>query len=200
MSWTTFLKTHWSSVSACDFFTVEVLTWVGLVRFHVFFVIKLATRRVEIAGIAHEPSGKWMQQVARNLTNVDDGFLSDVRYLIHDRDPLFTKDFRAILKSGPSPVRTLKLPARSPNLNSYAERFVLSMKSECLDKMIPLGERHLRRAVHNFAAHYHHERPHQGLGNALIDNYHLVANDNGGEIVCRERLGGLLKYYSRAAA
>ena len=141
-----------------------------------------------------------MKQVARNLIDVVDGFLHNARYLIHDRDPLFTKAFRGILKSGPSVVKTVQLPARSPNLNPFAERFVLSIKSECLDKMIPLGEGHLRKAVTEFAAHYHLERPHQGLGNDLIgardDN---IANDNGNEIQCCERLGGLLRFYDRRA-
>lgn len=200
MSWRTFLKTHWGAIAACDFFTVEVLTWTGLVRYHVFFVIDLATRRVEIAGIRHEPHGQWMEQMARNLTDCVDGFLRHTKRLIHDRDPLFTEAFRRILKSSPSAVKTVKLPARSPNLNPFAERFVLSIKSECLDKMIPLGERHLRRAVKEFAAHYHLERPHQGLGNELIDRRDVVANDNGGDVECHERLGGLLKFYGRRAA
>ncbi len=198
VSWKTFLKTHWGAIAACDFFTVEVLTLTGLVRYHVFFVMDLATRRVEIAGIRHEPAGEWMKQVARNLTDVVDGFLNNARYLIHDRDPLFTKEFREILAS--SGVKTVKLPARSPNLNPFAERFVLSIKSECLDKMIPLGERHLRTAVNEYAAHYHVERPHQGLENELIDKRDVVANDNGGSIECHERLGGLLKFYARKAA
>ncbi len=200
MSWRAFLKTHWGAISACDFFTVEVLTFAGLVRYHVFFVIDLATRRVQIAGIRHEPGGQWMKQVARNLTDAVDGFLKDARYLIHDRDPLFTKDFREVLKNSSSGVKTVKLPARSPNLNPFAERFVLSIKSECLDKMIPLGERHLRTAVKEFAAHYHFERPHQGLGNQLIEAPTNAANDNGSAIQCRERLGGLLRSYHRAAA
>ena len=95
-----------------------------------------------------------MKQVARNLTDHVDGFLKDAGHLIHDRDPLFCEEFRDILKQGPSALKTVKLPARSPNLNSFAERFVLSIKSECLDKMIPLSEAHLRNAVKNYAAHY----------------------------------------------
>lgn len=198
MSWNTFLKTHWGAIAACDFFTVEVLTWTGLVRHHVFFVIDLATRSVFIAGIRHEPHGRWMAQIARNLTDCVDGFLKDAHYLIQDRDPLFTKTFRNTLAE--RDVTSVKLPARSPNLNSFAERFVLSIKSECLDKMIPLGERHLRTAVTEFAAHYHAERPHQGLGNELIDKRAEAANDNRGAVACRERLGGLLKFYERRAA
>jgi putative transposase len=129
MSWETFLKAHWGAIAATDFFSVEVLTRVGLVRYFVLFVIDLQTRRVEIAGVVRQPDGEWIKQIARNLTDCDSGFLNGTRYLIHDRDPLFTERFRELLKQ--SGVKTVKLPARSPNLNAYAERFVLSVKSEC---------------------------------------------------------------------
>ena len=174
-----------------------MLTRVGLVRYFVLFVMDLKTRRVEIAGIVPQPDGEWMKQVARNLTDVDDGFLKRTRYLIHDRDPLFTRRFREILKL--SCVKTVKLPARSPNLNAYAERFVRSVKSECLAKIIPLGERHFRKAVKEYTEHYHLERNHQGLDNELIEK--LASNpDRGSAVECRERLGGILKYYHRRAA
>ena len=127
------------------------------------FVIDLKTRRVEIAGISHQPYDEWMKQMARNLTDAIDGFLRDTRFLIHDRDPLFSASFRATL--GAVGVETVKLPARSPNLNAYAERFVRSIKSECLSRMIPLGENHLRASIRAFVAHYHLERNHQGLDN-----------------------------------
>ncbi len=161
------------------------------------FVIDLKTRRVEIAGIAPQPDGEWMKQMARNLTDVDDGFLKRTRYLIHDRDPLFTERFREILK--PSGVKTVKLPARSPNLNAYAERFVLSVKSECLAKIIPPGERHLRKAVKEYTEHYNLERNHQGLDNEVIEKP-IEVPDMDGAVDCRERLGGVLKYYHRRAA
>ena len=160
MPWSKFLKAHWEAIAAADFFTVEVWTTVGLVRYLVFFVLDLATRRVEIAGIAPAPTGSWMSQVARNLVDEFDGFLKGKRYLIHDRDPLYTKDFRGLLSS--AGVESVRLPARSPNLNAYAERFVLSVKSECLDRMVLLGERHLRRAVAEYVEHYHWERSTKG--------------------------------------
>ncbi len=138
-----------------------------------------------------------MSQIARNLTDAEDGFLNGSRYLIHDRDPLFTESFREVLKS--SGVTTLKLPARSPNLNAYAERFVQSIKSECLAQIIPLGERHLRHAVREYTEHYHIERNHQGLGNELIDDQRGAADMNGG-VDQHERLGGMLNYYYRMAA
>ena len=138
-----------------------------------------------------------MQQVARNLTDVDSGFLTGFRYLIHDRDPLFTEAFKEHL--GSAGVETVKLPPRSPNLNAYAERFVRSIKSECLAQIIPLGERHLRNAVAEFTEHYHTERNHQGIGNQLILKMRGETPGTG-NVECREQLGGLLKYYHRRAA
>jgi transposase InsO family protein len=197
MSWKTFLKAHWGAIAATDFFSVEVLTWAGLVRYFVLFIIDLQTRRVAIAGIAQQPDGEWMKQTARNLTDADEGFLNGARFLIHDRDPLFSEAFREILKS--SDVKTVKLPAQSPDLNAYAERFVRSIKSECLAQIIPLGERHLRKAVKEYTEHYHFERNHQGLDNELIekpsDEPHM-----DGAVDCRERLGGVLNFYHRRAA
>ena len=195
MSWETFLKLHWGAIAAADFFAVEVLTHAGLLRFLVFFVIDLRSRRVRIAGIAPEPDSRWVKQVARNLTDVDDGFLHGTRYLIHDRDPLFTDEFRQVLRSGG--VNTVKLPARSPDLNAHAERFVRSIREECLSRVIPLGERHLRWVVGAYVKHYHLERNHQGLGNELIEPSGVPGH---GRVVCRQRLGGLLRYYHRRAA
>jgi transposase InsO family protein len=130
------------------------------------------------------------------LDGSEDGFLLRTRYLIHDRDPLFTKTFRATLEG--SGVHPIRLPSRSPNLNAYAERFVRSIKSECLAQVIPIGEAHLRRAVREYVVHYHAERNHQGIGNRLIESP-VEKSRLGGRIECRERLGGLLRYYRRAA-
>jgi transposase InsO family protein len=196
MAWKTFLRAHWGAIAATDFFTVEVVTWRGLVRYFVLFVIDLKSRRVEIAGITAMPNGEWMQQIARNLVDCEVGFLSDSCYLIHDRDPLFTQAFGAILSN--ADVDPVRLPVRSPNLNAHAERFVRSVKSECVGQVIPLGERHLRRVVSEYVEHYQRERNHQGIGNRLIDR-----GDGGlggtGPIECHERLGGMLRYYARAA-
>jgi hypothetical protein len=194
----TFLKAHFGVLAATDFFSVEVLTWFGLVRYYVLFVIDIQTRRVHIAGIEQQPNGAWMKQIARNITDGVDGFLKGMRYLVHDRDPLFTDEFRETLRA--AGVKCVKLPARSPDLNAYAERFVLSVKSECLNKIVPLGEHHLRHAVSEFVDHYHLERNHQGLDNRLIVTpFDSGSNDNG-PIGRRERLGGLLNFYYRHAA
>ena len=120
--WKTFLQAHWEGLTACDLFTVEVLTLAGLRRYLVFFVIALQSRRVTIAGIHPQPYGTWMGQMARNLTDPVDGCLRRARYLIHDRDPLYTRVFGEILEGGG--VQPIRLPPKSPNLNAYAERFV----------------------------------------------------------------------------
>ncbi len=167
-----------------------------MAHYSVLFVMDLKSRRVEIAGIIHDAYEEWMVQRVRNLTDGVDGFLLPTRYLIMDRDPLFTTDFRAMLASrGVEPVR---FPPRSPNLNAYAERFIRSVRQECLGRVVPLSEAHLRQLLREYVAHYHHERPHQGLDGALIE----PANDNGasGPVVRRERLGGLLNHYYREAA
>jgi transposase InsO family protein len=201
MPWKTFLKAHFGVIAATDLFSVEVLTLGGLVRYVVWFVIDLESRRVHIAGLSRNPHDGWIQQIARNLTDSVDGFLRGKRYLVHDRDPLFTQAFRAIL--GAAGIECLKLPPQSPNLNSVAERFVLTIKKECLNKLVPIGERHLRVAISEFVEHYHSERNHQGLDNALINPIATPANDNAEPSVPverRERLGGLLNYYCRLAA
>ncbi len=196
MTWSTFIKAHWGAIAATDLFTVEVLSPFGLIRYHVMFVIDIATRRVSIGGVTSNPNGEWMKQVVRNLTDTWDGFLLGKRYLIHDRDPLFTEGVRGLLRD--AGVKPLRLPSKSPNLNAYAERFVLSIRRERLDRFVPLSERHLRKAISEYLMHYHEERNHQGLDNELIAPLLARLND-AGPIVARERLGGVLKYYCRAA-
>jgi hypothetical protein len=137
-----------------------------------------------------------MQQIARNVTMDGWGTLGACRYLLHDRDTKYSAAFRAIIESGD--VETLRLPARSPNLNAYAERWVRSVKEECLSKIIPFGESSLRQAMKDYVAHYHTERNHQGKNNVLLFPRITIANDN--PVRLRERLGGLLRYYHREAA
>ena len=196
ITWRVFLKAHWGAIAATDFFSVEVVIWRGLARYLEHFEIDLKTRRIAIAGMSPSPDGKWVTRLARNLTDPDCGFLMNARFLIHDRDPLFTEAFETTLAS--SGVRLIKLPARSPNLNAYAERFVRSIKSECLAQVIPFGERQLRHAVKEYAEHYHRERNHRGLGHELIDR-HVEDYRGDGAIECRESVGGLLRHYRRAA-
>jgi putative transposase len=197
MSWSQFLKMHWEVLAATDFFTVEVATWHGLVTYYVLVVMELSTRQVHIAGITPHPTAAFMQQCARQLTDHFDGFLLGKRYLLHDRDTKFTDAFDHLLRD--SGVEPVVLPRRSPNLNAYCERFIRSIKEEALHWFIILGEASLRHVLREYLAHYHTERNHQGLENHLIAPEAEVGGHTG-QVVCRERLGGLLRYYHREAA
>ena len=196
-TWKEFLRQQWAVLGATDFFTVEVWTAVGLVRYHVLFVMRLATRQVQIAGIIPEPHGRWMEQIARNLTDGLDGFLNECRYLIHDRSSLFTAQWSLILES--AGVKSVRLPPSSPNLNAFAERFVRTARESCLDQVMLIGEGSLRRVIGELMAHYHRERNHQSLGNNIIKP-ELPEFPAAGHIRCRQRLGGLFRYYYREAA
>ena len=196
-TWKEFLGHHWEQIVATDFFTIEVWTQTGLQRFVVLFFLELSTRRVEVGGIAANPNGLWMTQIARNLTDAVDGFFIGKRYLIHDRDPLYTAEFVRMLEE--VGIKSVKLPPRSPNLNAYAERFVRTIKESCLERMILFGETSLRKVVSEFLTHYHVERNHQGLDNKLITPIEN-RTDPKGVIHKRERLGGMLSYYYREAA
>jgi hypothetical protein len=146
---------------------------------------------VSLVGFTPYPAQDWMEQQARNLTMEQWGCLRGCRYLLHDRDTKFCESFRELIESGS--VKPLRLPARSPNLNSYAERWVRSVKEECLAKLILVGESSLRRALQEYLLHYHEERNHQVP-------FQTEARRDMGAVQCRERLGGQLKYYEREAA
>lgn len=183
---------------ASDFFTVEVWRLRGLTTYYLLFFIEIATRRVNVVGITTNPDTAWMLQMGRNVTDLEDGLVSGTRILLIDRDTKYCGEFRDFLSRGGTTV--IRLPPRSPNLNAYAERFVGSIKTECLNRLIFFGEGSLRRAVGDFMKHYHEERNHQGLGNQLI---RPAANDSRfrtESVNMRSRLGGLLNYYYRAAA
>ena len=195
MSWKTFLQAPWGGLAACDLFTVEALTLTGLRRYLVFFVIELQTRRVTIAGIHPQSDGAWMEQQARNLTDPVDRCLRSARYVIHDRDPLYTRVFGEILES--AGVQPIRLPPKSPNLNAYAERFVRSIKEECLTRGVPLGEGHVRRLVYESIEPYHRERNHQKLDNLRRPPPQRRPD---ADVRRRARLGGLLSFYYREAA
>ena len=170
-----------------------------MITYYVLFFIHLESRRICLAGVTRHPDQGWMEQMARNVTMEDAGFLINRRYLLHDRDRKYCSSFRQVIEAGS--VQTLALPPRSPNLNAYAERWVRSVKEECLAKLILLGESSLRRALRHYEAHYHEERNHQGKDNVLL--FPLPTQAVRGEpekVRCRQRLGGLLKYYECEAA
>src|SRR6266478_2604394 len=191
-TWKDFLAAHMNILAGCDFFTVEVLTWRGLVTYYVLFFLHLESRRVHIAGITRHPDQEWMEQIGRSATQETWGYLHSCRYVLHDRDTKFCASFRSALASGG--VKTIPLPARSPNLNAFAERWVRSVKQECLSKVILFGEGALRTALIQFQEHYLSERNHQGKGNVLLFPGATPSKPGPpGAIGCRERLGGLLK-------
>lgn len=197
-NWADFIRAHMAVLAGIDFFTVEVLTWRGLATYYVLFFLHLETRRVTLAGITQHPTEQWMVQMARNAVDVIDGTLLPVRFALHDRDAKFCTSFRAMLQCGG--VQPIVLPPRSPNLNAFAERWVRSIKQECLSRLILFGEAALRRTVTEFLSHYHLERPHQGKGNQLLFSSPASPRSrHPGRIQCHERLGGLLKFYHRAA-
>ena len=177
---------------------MEVLSWRGLVTYYVLFFLDLESRRVHIADITRHPDQQWMEQIGRSATQETWGYLHPCRYVLHDRDTKFCASFRSALASGG--VKTIQPPAKSPNLNAFAERWVRSVKQECLSKVILFGEGSLSRVLAEYSRHYHRERNHQRKSNRLLFPYVSdKPSSSGRSIECRHRLGGLLKYYPRAA-
>jgi transposase InsO family protein len=195
--WKEFLSTHREVLASVDFTAIGVWTKKGLVNYYLLFFMELATRRVHLAGMTMYPDEEWLVQVARNVTDAEVGFLRGKRYLLMDRDGKFSEMFRETLQA--AGVKPVRLPARSPNLNANIERFMRSLKEECLDRMIFFGEKSLQTATSNYVDHYLWERNHQGMDNRLLIPGREVG-EKAGEVICRKRLGGLLRYYHRQAA
>jgi putative transposase len=195
-TWKDFISAHMAVLAGTDFFTVEVLTWRGLATYYVLFFLNLEARRITLAGITRHPTEAWVTQMTRNAVDDPSGALRQCRYVLHDRDSKFCTAFDDVLAS--EGVQALRLPPRSPNLNAFAERWVRSAKQECVSRLILFGEGSLQRALTEFIAHFHSERNHQGKGNILL----FPAPTTGtqcGTVHCHKRLGGLLRYYCRAA-
>ena len=197
-TWPEFIRRHPEVLWATDFFTTEVWTATGLQTVYVLFFIHLHTRRVVLGGLTASPNDAWVKQVARNVTGVV-GQLGSARYLIHDRDGKYTEGFDRILEG--AGIQPVKLPPQSPNLNAYAERWVRSVKEECLDHLILFGERSLLHVLENYVSHHQHERNHQGLENGIpFPDARLSEKNQEGQIVKVGNLGGLLNFYHRQAA
>jgi transposase InsO family protein len=194
--WRTFVRAHWPALVAADFFTTEVWTARGLVTYYTAFVIELHSRRVHVLGSTPRPDSEFVVQAVRGLFAEAGNPLDEGRILICDRDPKWTHAMAALLRT--AGVRVVRTPAAAPNCNAHAERFVRSIKEECLDRIVPLGEWHLRRTIREFVKHYHSERNHQGIGNALIEQ--PAVQRTAGAVRRRQRLGGILSHYYRTAA
>jgi putative transposase len=192
-SWQQFLRQQAASVLACDFFTVETLT---LRHFYVLFFLELGNRRVHLAGCTTNPSGAWLTQQARDLSFT--GLFERVRFLIHDRDSKFAAAFDEVFRS--EGIKVTHTPIRAPRANAYAERFVRTVRGECLDWLLILGRRHLETVLRTYTAHYNRERPHRGLALLAPEPTKADPQPKGREIKRRDRLGGLIHEYHRAAA
>src|SRR2546421_8747591 len=190
-SWAQFLRQPAASMLACGFFTVETIS---LRRFYVLFFIELDSRRVHLAGCTTNPTGGWVAQQARNLSFT--GLFDRMRYLIHDRDSKFAAAFDEVFRS--EGIKVIHTPIRAPQANAYAERFVRTVRAECLDWLLILGRRHLETVLRIYTAHYNRERPHRALALLSPDSTNADAPASHGEIKRRDRLGGLIHAYHRA--
>jgi transposase InsO family protein len=191
-SWKEFLAQQAAGIVACDFFCVET---VWLRRLYVLFFIELSTRRVHLAGVTAHPDSAWVTQQARNLAI--EGRLAGTQFLIRDRDAKYSRPFDEVLRD--EGVRVIRSPIRSPRANAFAERFVKTVRRECLDHILVCGERHLMRILREYISHYNQERPHRGLS-LEIPEPKPALNRADGEVVRVARLGGLVNEYHRIAA
>jgi putative transposase len=200
--WDVFIKRHIDTLWATDFFTKDVWTAFGKVTYYVLFFIHVGTRRVKIGGMTVQPNGPWVEQQARNFAYELAERGEQATYLIKDGDTKFTEKFDEVFKS--EGIKVKRIPYRSPNLNAFAERYVQSVKQECLDQFIVFGESHLEYLLREYEDYYNTVRPHQGIENRTIGIVVVPPLDSSppdaSEIECESRLGGLLRHYYRRAA
>lgn len=196
-SWDEFLKIHAKTLWSCDFISKKVWTKWGLKEVFILFFVHVGTRRVFVPGMTQHPDAEWVAQQARNFSIhlAEEG--QGASYLIHDRDTKFTAQFDALVEATGTIVK--KSMVRSPNVNAYAERWAQSVQVECLDHFVVLGESHLEYLVSEYVNYFNTERPHQAMGNDVLTEQGESPSLEG-EVVCQERLGGLLKHYRREAA
>jgi len=193
-SWREFVRQHADQILACDFFSVDT---VWLTRLYVFFIIEVGSRRVHLAGCTQSPSAEWVAQQARNLAwKLQDGGLK-AKFLLRDRDSKFSASFDKVFKS--EGVEVIKLPFRAPRSNAIAARWVGSARRECLNRVLIFGLRHLEKVLAEYIDHYNHARPHQGIEQRRPCEPADVIPLPIGPVERRDRLGGLIHEYSRAA-
>jgi putative transposase len=191
-SWQQFLRQQAASMLACDFFTVETIS---LHRYYVLFFIELQTRRVHLCGCTTNPTGAWVTQQARNLAFT--GLFDRIRYLVHDRDSKFTAAFDEVFRS--EGITVIHTPVRAPRANAHAERFIRTVRAECLDWLLIVGRSHLHQTLSVFVEHYNRERPHRALQLQPPEPIEQSATDTAA-IERRDVLGGLIHEYHTAAA
>jgi putative transposase len=193
-TWWQFLKAQASGILACDFLHVDTVL---LRRLYVLFVMEVQTRAVHIVGVTAHPTGAWTAQQARNLMMDRGERAGRFKFLIRDRDSKFTMAFDGVFAG--NGTRVIKAPVRSPRANSFAERFVGTLRRECLDHVLILGEQHLREVLAEYARHYNGHRPHQGRQQESPLRQPGRAVDITARIERRQVLGGLISEYRRAA-
>jgi len=196
-SWAAFLQTQARTLLACDFFTVDTVL---LRRLYVLFFIEHGSRKVHVAGVTANPTDTWVNQQARQFAWTLGERAVRAKWLVRDRDAKFTTDFdEAFRAEGIDIIRT---PVRAPRANAIAERFVGTVRRECLDRMLILGRRHLVAVLIEFVEHYNTHRPHRSLDQAspcLSAPFDPKAISDPIRVVCTERLGGLIHEYRLVA-
>jgi putative transposase len=198
VSWRVFLRQQATSILACDFFTVET---VWLKTLYVLFFIELGSRRVHLGGCTANANAAWVTQQARNLVVTRPHIDVRLRFLVRDRDRKFTRAFDEIFQS--EAVKVLRTPVRAPRANAYAERWIRTVRTECLDWLLIVNRTHLERVLRVYVGHYNHQRPHRGLGLATPQSQRQlepIACAGTGDVYRRDLLGGLLHEYYQAAA
>ncbi len=198
-SWAKFIKRQIHLMLCTDFFTIEtggILPFSKARTYYVYFIMDMATRAVNIINMTEHPTQEWTVQQIRNHGMERKNLFKGKKYLIHDNGPQFKKEFSNILRS--ERITTKAIMPYTPNMNAHAERFVRTIREECLNKFIFFNQAQLRQALTQFEEHYNTERPHQGIGNNTITPW--KHSNNTGEIICDERLGGLLQSFRREAA
>jgi len=190
-SWDSFIKRHFETLWACDFFTKTVWTVMGPKIFHVLFFINVKTRKVHIAGMTVHPTSEWVDKTAKSVSFLFEG--SREKLLVRDRDTKFQGKFDEIFKEWNTQVK--KITYRSPNMNPYAEGWVGTMKRECLDHFFVFGESHFKYLVQEFVKYYNTDRPHSSMNNEPLNR---VFSKPTGDIQCDSKLGGLIRHYYRA--
>jgi transposase InsO family protein len=199
-TWSDFIRRHATTLWACDFFSKKVWTCLGLSEMFVFVVIHIGSRRVHVVGMTAHPDAAWMAEQADQLVQFFGQQLEKPRYLIRDLDGKFTTAFDARLEG--EGMEIVRVGPRAPNLNAYCERWIGSLRRECLDHFIVFGEAHLRYLVEEYVEFHNTVRPHQGMGNKPLSWADTSERDESvplDEVICDERLGGLLRHYCRAA-